>query len=128
MRMTSEAFNAHVQEAVERLPDDVGRYFDNVAVLVADQPTERQARAGRQGTLLLGLYEGVPRIAREGRDVLFPDRITLFQKALEDVSRTEAELREHVVVTLWHEIGHHLGFPDRKLRTIERRILRRLRQ
>ncbi|MBI3963377.1 MAG: metallopeptidase family protein [Candidatus Kerfeldbacteria bacterium] len=124
--LARDQFETLVGEVFDTFPTDIAHFFDNVAILIADRPTRTQQRAADRG-LLLGLYEGVPRIEREGHNAFYPDRITLFQGALIAVSPTAVALRRNVAVTLWHEIGHHLGFPDAKLHQIERRILRHVR-
>lgn len=126
LHLSGQAFASLVQEAFAALPPEVEHFANNVAIVIADAPSAASRRSSGTRGELLGLYEGVPRIAREGRDVLLPDRITLFQRALERLANNRQELKAHILVTLWHELGHHLGFSDRRLRQIERRILRRL--
>ncbi len=121
--MIEADFEALVQRLLTSLPVRYRRYLDNVAILVADEPSPAQARkAGlRQGSLLLGLYEGVPRVAREGRPVAFPDTITLFRRALETIAPTPAALIREIRRTLIHEIGHHLGLNEQRVRQAARR-------
>jgi predicted Zn-dependent protease with MMP-like domain len=69
-----------------------------------------------EGEDLLGLYEGVPLIHRHfDATLLQPDRITLFQNALQALAHTEAELREQIRITLIHELGHFFGFEEDEL-------------
>lgn len=118
MRVTREAFDAAVRVALEQLSPRFQRYLENVALVVADTPNERQRRVARlrPGDRLFGLYEGVPRTAREGRPTQLPDTITLFQSALQDVSADPATLARVIRETLIHEIGHHLGLNETRVR------------
>jgi predicted Zn-dependent protease with MMP-like domain len=116
--LSREAFEALVDEAIDSLPDEVRRWLDNVAIVVADRPSpEQQARTGlRPGSLLFGLYEGVPKTKRGvtyGQVV--PDKILIFQQPIEMVCRTPAQVRSQVRRTVLHEIGHHLGMGEDEL-------------
>ena len=126
MRPPSAAsFETLVVQALDSLPADIRHFFENVAITVEDEPNESQCELEGEGELL-GLYEGVPRVDRDGQDPLLPDRITLFRKPLAAVCEDQAELERQVLVTLWHEIGHHLGFGEERLDDIEERILSHL--
>ena len=112
-------FEALVAEALDGLPDDILALLDNVAVVVAEEPTAEQLRdVGLldDGELLLGLYEGVPLTHRTSAyGLVLPDKITLFQRALESVSPDEVTLREEVQFTVVHELAHHFGISDERL-------------
>ena len=108
-------FEQLVADAIDSIPDDLASQMENVAVLVEDWPTDAQL-AGRDGTLL-GLYEGVMLTDRSpvGYAGVLPDRITLFRGPLCEISRDDADLAEHVRVTVVHEIAHHFGIDDARL-------------
>ena len=112
-------FEALVAEALDGLPDDILALLDNVAVVVAEEPTADQLRdvgSLDAGEMLLGLYEGVPLTHRTSAyGLVLPDKITLFQRALESVSPDEATLREEVQFTVVHELAHHFGISDERL-------------
>jgi predicted Zn-dependent protease with MMP-like domain len=55
-----------------------------------------------------------------------PDRITVFQGPHERLARNREDLERLVEQTLWHEIAHHFGMNERKVRAAER--LRRMRR
>lgn len=112
-------FEGLVAEALDGLPDDILAILDNVEVVVADSPTLEQLRdAGivEADELLLGLYEGIPLTARTSAyGLVLPDKITLFQEALEAVCADEEALRQEVQATVIHELAHHFGISDARL-------------
>lgn len=112
-------FEELVTEAIDGLPDDILAMLDNVEIVVADAPTVDQLdEAGKldAGEMLLGLYEGIPLTDRtSGYGMVLPDKITLFQGALESVCADEETLRQEVRVTVIHELAHHFGISDRRL-------------
>lgn len=112
-------FEDLVAEALDSLPEEIQGWLDNVAVVVAERPTAEQlAQAGlRRGDLLFGLYVGVPKTERGftyGETV--PDQIVIFQRPIERICRTPAQIREQVRRTVLHEIGHHFGLDEYDLR------------
>ena len=74
-------FERLVREALADLPPAFARRLDNVAVLVAEQPTPAQLAALGlgPGETLFGLYEGTP-LGERGASyhLALPDRITIF--------------------------------------------------
>lgn len=118
--MNRARFEALVAEAVESLPEEFLVNLENVDVVVEDAPTAAQlARAGR-GMTLLGLYEGVPHTERtRGYNMVLPDRITIFQRPIEAVSRSERDMVDEIQRVVRHEIAHHFGLDDEALDDIE---------
>ena len=115
--MESARFEALVRQAMVTLPDEIKSHIDNVDVLVQDLPTQ-EFLAGHtidEGDILLGLYEGVPLTERADYGMVLPDRITLFQKAIEAVCDTDEEVVNEVRETVAHEVAHHFGIDDEKL-------------
>jgi predicted Zn-dependent protease with MMP-like domain len=112
--VTPERFEELVAEALDGLPSWIRATMENVDVLV-----ERRPPPGQPG--LLGLYEGIPLTARGNYySGVLPDRITLFRSSLVRQARTEDELRDRVVHTVVHEIAHHFGISDKRLRELDR--------
>ncbi len=118
--MTHEEFERVVLEVFEGLPELFRKSIQNVHIVVEDDVPERLGgRRGRRGSVLLGLYEGVP-LTRRGVDYgmapVLPDRITLFKDNLEAFSPNEPELRRNIRETLLHEIGHYYGMSEHQIR------------
>ncbi|HEY7907877.1 MAG TPA: metallopeptidase family protein [Thermomicrobiales bacterium] len=118
MRVGQRAFERLVADALDSLPDAILQMLDNVAVVVADEPTAHQIqRVGLAADeMLLGLYEGIPRTERtSGYGAVLPDKVTIFQRAIEETCDTEDELIDAVRHTVVHELAHHLGISDARL-------------
>ena len=117
-----ERFEDLVAEAIDALPDTILDLLDNVEIVVADAPTREQLResgALEAGELLLGLYEGIPLTERSGSyGMVLPDKITLFQDALEEVCPDAETLRAEVQITVVHELAHHFSISDQRLREL----------
>ena len=118
-----ERFEEMVADAIDGLPDTILAMLDNVEIVVADSPTPEQlqeAGALDAGELLLGLYEGNPLTERTSSSyhMVLPDKITLFQRALEAVCPDEASLRNEVQVTIVHELAHHFGISESRLKEL----------
>ena len=69
------------------------------------------------GSLLLGLYEGVPLTKRSSHYGLVPpDKITIFRGPILRVTPLdEGAIRAQVRRTVLHEIAHHFGISDERL-------------
>jgi len=109
-------FEQVVDDVLAGLPEWVIDRIDNLAVVVADHPTREQDPGG---TGLLGLYDGVP-LPERGIDYFAyaPDRIVIFYRSHLAMGLDDASLRDEIRVTVLHEIGHHLGFDDHRLREL----------
>lgn len=106
--VSSERFEELVADALDEIPEALGRMMDNVWVTVEDLPTD----AG-----LLGLYNGVPLTERDSgyAGMVMPDRITLYRIPICAMCRTEAQVVEVVKDTVIHEVAHHFGIDDDRL-------------
>jgi predicted Zn-dependent protease with MMP-like domain len=107
-------FEDAVRDAIDALPADLNDFMSNVAIVVEDEPPG--------GAPLLGLYEGHPLTRRtSGYAAVPPDKISIYQGPLErlygaDPVRLRAEIRRVVL----HEIAHHFGISDERLRELDR--------
>ncbi|MFC1966140.1 metallopeptidase family protein [Chloroflexota bacterium] len=121
--MNRERFERLVAKAIEDLPDEFLARMENVDVVVGDYPTRsQQSRVGlRRDQTLLGLYEGVPLTKRGAHYGLVPpDKITIFQKPIEARCRHDDEIAAEIQSVVKHEIAHHFGVSDARLRQIEK--------
>jgi predicted Zn-dependent protease with MMP-like domain len=119
--MDRHEFEQLVIEALDSLPPDIARMLDNVEVTVAGWPSPAALRrAGlRPGQTLFGLYEGIPQTQRTSHyGLVLPDKITIFQGPIERIRRTPEAIREQVRRTVIHELAHHFGISDDRLREL----------
>lgn len=101
------AFEEMVGEALDTLPEPLGRLIDNVIIIVEDEHPEEE---------LYGLYEGIPLTEREDYgDFSLPDRITLYRLPLCRDCEDLDHLKEEVLITVVHEVAHHFGIDDDRL-------------
>ena len=119
MRVSRERFEELAFEIADELlatlPPDLRAEAETVILEVQERPDPE--RLPGEGRTLLGLYEGVPLVERHADSVLLqPDRITLFQRPLQSLARTEVELRHQMRKTLIHELGHFFGFDEDELK------------
>jgi predicted Zn-dependent protease with MMP-like domain len=73
---------------------------------------------------LTGLYQGVSLDRQSGNDATRdPDMVFLYRRAILDEWAAGDEGLGHLVAhVLIHEIGHHFGFSDDDMETIESRV------
>jgi predicted Zn-dependent protease with MMP-like domain len=118
VHVTSEQFETFIADALDEIPPELASAMENVAIVVAEWPSPDQL-AGRPGTLL-GLYEGIPLTRRDpiGYGGVLPDRITIFRGPLCVRASDETDLARQVRTTVLHEVGHHFGLSDGRLRQL----------
>lgn len=117
LRMTREELENLVKEAVASLPQEYLQKLSNVDIVVEEWPSSQiLASLGIPTTgWLFGLYQGTPLIKRTSGSVL-PDKITLFAGPILTVSRSPDEVRERIASVVKHEIAHHFGLDERRIR------------
>jgi len=120
--MTRGEFEAMVHAALGELPKEFKDKLQNIDVVIEDDidmKTIKELGLGARGRLL-GLYQGVPLKERTHYyGMVMPDKITLFQHNIECSSRAEGrDIREEVRHVLQHEIAHHFGITDTRLRDL----------
>jgi predicted Zn-dependent protease with MMP-like domain len=118
--MKRETFIKVVEEALDSLPQEFRSRIRNVAVLVEDlPPNQLSPHAGQPRKLLLGIFHGVPTTKKSVFDLpTGPDHIVLYQKNIEAVCSTEAEIREQIRRTVIHELGHYFGMDENQLKDV----------
>jgi predicted Zn-dependent protease with MMP-like domain len=104
-----DAFEVLVTDALATIPNDLRAEMENVAIIL-----DGESPPGR----LYGLYEGIPLTKRSNQGGWSPDRITLFLATICQSATTAEELARRVRVTLLHEVGHHFGIGEARLREL----------
>jgi predicted Zn-dependent protease with MMP-like domain len=117
-KLTADAFARVVEQAIARIPEEIGRRLDNILISVKARPSpEMLEELGlAPDEPLFGIYWGVPLIERSVTEPpLYPDTIYIFQEPLEAFCVTREELIEEIEITVVHEIAHFVGFSDEEL-------------
>ena len=118
--MKREHFVKVVEQTLDSLPEEFRSRIRNVAVLVEDfPPSQPSPQPGQQRQLLLGLFHGVPTTRKSVFDLpTGPDYIVLYQKNIEAVCSSEAQVREQIRRTVIHELGHYFGLDENHLKDV----------
>ena len=119
--MTKERFEELVNEGTGAIPKKFLEKLDNVDIVIEDEPTPYQLRKlkSRKNSIIFGLYEGIPQTKRWHYSQVLPDKITIFKKPIERIAKSEKEIKEIVKETVWHEIAHHFGMDEERVRKAE---------
>lgn len=121
IRLTEDEFAEAVTEAIQLLPDDFQRHMTDLAVDVQDLP-DRQTLTElgiKDQRGLLGMYRGLPLTRRSvGHLLRMPERIVLYQRNIERICRSRRDLIDQIRRTVLHEVGHHFGMDERRLREL----------
>ena len=107
--LSSDEFEQLVANALDAIPPELLSAMENVVVQVDDF-----SPAGN----LFGLYQGVPLTHRGRYSGSMPDRITIFKETICAYCATPHEVERQVRKTVIHEVGHHFGIGDARLREL----------
>jgi predicted Zn-dependent protease with MMP-like domain len=107
--VSPEDFEVLVERALQDIPAELRTAMENVVVLI-----DEVSPPGR----LLGLYQGVPLTNRGHYSAAMPDRITIFKEAICAMCENTQEVERQVRKTVIHEVGHHFGISDPRLREL----------
>jgi len=116
--MDKKQFAELVTEAVDNLPLEYLSKLNNIDIVIEDYPTTSQLHKVKckRGETLLGLYEGIPVTVRsQYYNMILPDKITIFQKSIEERCVGKDEIVKEIKRIVEHEIAHHFGINDARL-------------
>jgi predicted Zn-dependent protease with MMP-like domain len=120
MKLARKKFEEIVAEALDELPDEIAEAMTNVFVVVEEWPSrevlEDMELSNRYE--LLALYQGIPLTDRNTNYSALPDKITIFQGPLEALGGSQQELKKHIKKSVVHEIAHHFGIDDERIREL----------
>src|SRR5687768_11007736 len=97
--MSAADFELAVSDALDRIPTEIAKAMDNVAVFIEDDYTPEPGEDPE--TVLLGLYEGVPLTERDGwwNTGSLPDRITIYRQPILEICSSREEVIQEVAIT-----------------------------
>lgn len=115
-------FERMVHEAIASVPQVLQEKIDNVVFVIEEdsRPPGWRERGIVVRQYLLGLYQGVP-LTKRGihYSLVPPDKITIFQKPIEELGSTAEGVRKLVHEVVHHEIGHYFGIDEPTIRKLE---------
>lgn len=120
--MRRDDFESLVQEAIDALPVAFRQRLDNVEIVIEDWPDPETLRLTRihHRTDLLGFYHGIPQTQRTHYyGLVLPDKISIYQHPIELRCASPEQVRDMVFRVVRHEIAHHFGIDDRRLKELD---------
>jgi predicted Zn-dependent protease with MMP-like domain len=125
--VTRNRFEKLVEEALRDIPRSFRAEMKNVAVLVEDEPPPHvlEEMEIEPPDSLFGLYQGTPLPERGwAYGNALPDRISIYQRPIEEACEDDDEIRECVAETVIHEFGHYFGLSEEEIEEIEEKYWR----
>jgi predicted Zn-dependent protease with MMP-like domain len=118
IQVSEEEFEKMVGEGIDSISSKYQKLLQNVAIVVEEMPSQEQLQrqAINPGQLLLGLHQGTSRAGQAGVYTgNLPDKITIFKRPHELISRDLSDLKEKVRHTVWHEVAHYFGLNHQEI-------------
>ena len=125
--MQRDAFERLVAEALASIPRRFKKAMQNIAIVVEDEPSREllDEMEIEPPDSLYGLYQGIPLPERAwSYGNTLPDRVTIFQKPIEEDCEGDDDVRAVIGETLIHEVGHYFGLSEEEIEEIEERYWR----
>lgn len=122
VEMDPEEFERIVDDAVASIPEEFRKALDNVDILVEVWPNslDLQSIRAHPGTILFGLYRGVPKTKRGlYYSGVLPDKITIFAGPILSMANSINDVKHQIKRTVIHEIGHYFGMSEETIRKAE---------
>jgi len=113
-----EAFEALVDDAIDEIPSPFRERLNTVAIVAEDEPPPDAVPPGQT---LFGLFQGVPRTTFGADHAAVANKISIYRGPHERFFRDPAARARAVEATVFHEVAHHFGISDERLRELQRR-------
>lgn len=115
--MERKEFEAIVIKVLEDLPEVFSNKLENIDIVIDEHTIQKSGdNKGRsKNRIILALYQGVPITKRWGVRPVFPDKITIFKKAVESVAHGKEDIEKTIRRVVLHELGHYFGLDEKKL-------------
>ena len=120
--MNRAVFTRLVDRALADLPAEFRSRLNNLEIMVEDwpDPVTLELAGIKSPAGLLGFYHGVPLTQRtHDYGQVMPDRISIYRRPILLTCANRAAVRSTVRRVLLHEIGHHFGISDERLRQLD---------
>jgi predicted Zn-dependent protease with MMP-like domain len=122
-----DAFDQQLEIVLQKLPEQVRSFMNDVPLVVEDYPSDEIMRRMRvrHRSSLCGLYTGIPLTERSINHSGVPsDVIHIYRQGILRQVRSPHGgfdpdyLRDQIRYTILHEYGHHVGLSERDLRQL----------
>lgn len=114
-RLSEQEFEDVIDESIADLPEPFREALEETQLILAPVPTPELVNAADPGSTppdMLGLFIGRTQLESLEDKLDLPPSIYLFQRNLERAAQTRDDLVEEIRITLYHEVGHMLGFDE----------------
>ncbi len=115
--MDINEFEELVYSIINNVPEKFKDKVENLGIIIDDEnilPSVAHSD-NHKNKITLALYQGVPITKRFHGKPLYPDKITIYKKAIESVCKTDFEIRKTLKRVVLHELGHYFGLDESKL-------------
>lgn len=114
-RLSEEELGEVLDEAIGQLDPGFQEAIEETPILIEPMPRRELIDAANPAETppdMLGLFVGSSRLERSPDGAEPPPSIHIFQRNLERAAADREDLVRELRVTLYHEIGHMLGFDE----------------
>ena len=115
----SSNFDRLVVVSVNELPEKIRECLKDVSIVVEDRPNtfvmgKLKLKSNR---ILLGLFQGIPLFRKSvWHSGAMPDKITIYQKNIEAICRSDEEIKNRIKKVVRHEVAHFVGFTEEQVK------------
>jgi predicted Zn-dependent protease with MMP-like domain len=113
-----EAFETMIDDALDQIPLPFRDHLDTVAIVAEDEPPAERVLPGQT---LFGLFQGVPRTTWGADNAAIANKISIYRGPHERFYPDPAMRARAVEATVFHEVAHHFGISDDRLRELQHR-------
>jgi predicted Zn-dependent protease with MMP-like domain len=120
MQLSDHAFRKLVDEALAQVPAEFRPFLDGLPVFIEDwAPDDLLDALGiPEDETLYGIYRGHPITEGPPGSGELPPRITIYRAPLLEDCADEDGLRLEITTTVLHEIAHHFGIGEARLKEL----------
>ena len=116
--MEKNDFEELILKIIKDIPEKFREQMKNIDILV-DYENTTTAYSKNKNNIALGLFQGIPNTVKPGHNnIIFPDKITIYKKSLDAISRNDEELEKNLKIVILHEIGHYFGLDEERLKSL----------
>ncbi|MCX5781718.1 MAG: metallopeptidase family protein [Elusimicrobia bacterium] len=116
--MTLKEFEKIINLAVSRLPKEFKDILKkNQIKLIPRENPPATVLERYKGKIVFGIFIGVP-YGRFFNMQTEPTRIELYKSSFEQVFKSHQEMKNQIIKTVIHEIGHYFGFSEEGIRKL----------